>query len=113
METRPITVAETQVFVRMAEKIWNGEELAQLIDYLARNPETGDLIPGTGGVRKLRWGRAGSGKRGGARAIYFYHNPGCPLYLLLAYAKARASDLTPDEKKIVAALARSIKAGAS
>jgi len=55
MQTRPITVAETQAFVRSAGTIWSDEERAALIDYVARNPETGDLIPGTGGVRKLRW----------------------------------------------------------
>lgn len=105
MQTRPVTVAETQAFVRSADRIWNEQERTELIDYLARNPETGDLIPGTGGVRKMRWGRSGSGKRGGARVIYFYYRPDCPLYLLLAYAKAQATDLTPDEKKAVAALA--------
>lgn len=105
MQTRPITVAETQAFVRSAEKIWSEQELAELVDHLAHNPEAGDLIPGTGGVRKMRWGRSGSGKRGGARVIYFYYRPDCPLYLLLAYAKAQATDLTPDEKKAVSALA--------
>jgi len=112
MTTRPITVAETQAFVRSAEKIWNAAELAELVDHVAHNPEGGDLIPGTGGVRKLRWGRSGSGKRGGARVIYFYYRPDCPLYLLLAYAKAQATDLTPDEKKAVAALATVIKTAA-
>lgn len=59
MQTRPITVAETQAFVRSAEKIWSEQELAELVDHLAHNPEAGDLIPGTGGVRKMRWaGRA-------------------------------------------------------
>ena len=67
------------------------------------------MIPGTGGVRKLRWSRPGSGKRGGARVVYFYYRPDCPLYLLLAYAKAQATDLTPDEKKAVAALAATIR----
>ncbi len=113
MQTRPITVAETQAFVRSAEKIWSDEELAELLDHLAHNPEAGDLIPGTGGVRKVRWGRSGSGKRGGARVIYFYYCLDCPLYLLLAYAKAQATDLTPEEKKAVAALAAIIKAAAN
>ena len=67
------------------------------------------MIPGTGGVRKLRWGRSGSGKRGGARVVYFYYRPDRPLYLLLAYAKAQATDLTPDEKRAVAAFAATIK----
>ena len=110
VRTLPITVAETSIFTRSAEKIWSEDERAELVDFVARNPEAGDLIPGTGGVRKLRWARAGSGKRGGARVIYFFYRPDCPLYLLLAYAKAKASDLTPDEKKAVAAFAAMIKA---
>ena len=68
------------------------------------------MIPGTGGVRKLRWARAGGGKRGGARVVYFFYRPDCPLYLLLAYAKAQASDLSAAEKKAVAAFAAAIKA---
>ena len=56
------------------------EELALLIDYLAYNPAAGDLIPGAGGVRKLRWGLQGRGKRGGARVIYFYHDAEMPLF---------------------------------
>ena len=77
-----------------------------------RDPMSGDVIPGTGGVRKLRWGRAGSGKRGGARVIYFYYDMDRPLYLLLAYAKAGAEDLTADEKKAASAVAAVIKGAA-
>lgn len=109
MKTRLITVVETTMFLRQADKIWSDEERAALVDHMARNPEGGDVIPGTGGVRKIRWGRAGSGKRGGARVIYFYHDPDRPLYLLLAYAKAQAGDMSPDEKKAVTALAAVIK----
>lgn len=112
MLTRPVTVAETHAFQRSAQKIWNEEELAALIDYIARNPETGDVIPGTGGVRKLRWARPGSGKRGGARVVYFFYRPDCPIYLLLAYAKAQATDLTAEEKKAVAMLAAVIRTAA-
>ncbi len=109
MQTRPITVFETNMFERAAAKIWSEDERTALVDYVARNPEAGDVIPGTGGVRKLRWGRAGSGKRGGARLIYFYHDMDRPLYLLLAYAKAQASDMSADEKRAVAAFAAVIK----
>ena len=112
VKTIPITVAETQVFARSAERIWHEAERAQLVDFIALNPEAGDVVTGTGGVRKLRWARAGGGKRGGARVIYFYYRPDCPLYLLLAYAKAQAEDLSPDEKKAVAAFAARIKAAA-
>lgn len=112
MKTRPITVAETQLFVRAAEKIWSEDERAELVDFVAHNPEAGDVIPGTGGVRKLRWARSGSGKRGGTRVVYFYYRPDCPLYLLLAYAKTQATDLSADEKKAVAAFAATIKGAA-
>lgn len=73
VKTRPITVAETQAFARSAENIWSEDERAELVDHIAHNPEAGDVIPGTGGVRKLRWGRWGSGKRGGARVVDFYY----------------------------------------
>lgn len=109
MQTRLITVAETQMFRRQAEKIWSEEELAELVVHVATNPAAGDVIPGTGGIRKLRWSREGSGKRGGARVIYFYHDADRPVYLLLAYAKAQASDLTPDEKRTLTALAATLK----
>ncbi len=108
--TRPIAVAETQPFARAADRIWSEVERTELVDFVAHNPEAGDVIPGTGGVRKLRWARAGSGKRGGARVVYFFYRPDCPLYLLLAYAKAQASDLSADEKRVVAAFAAAIKA---
>ena len=109
VESRLITVVETSVFDRQADKIWNEEERSGLVDYLARNPEAGEIIPGTGGVRKLRWGRTGTGKRGGSRVIYFFHSAGLPLYLLLAYAKAQATDMTSDEKRLVTAFAASLK----
>ena len=112
VQTRPITIAETLMFDRAAAKIWSEDERLALVDYVARNPLSGDVIPGTGGVRKLRWGRAGSGKRGGARVIYFYYEMDRPLYLLLAYAKAGAEDLTADEKKAASAVAAVIKGAA-
>ena len=79
------------------------------MDYIAANPEASDVIPDTGGVRKVRWSRAGMGKRGGVRVIYFYHDNTMPLYLLLAYAKAQRENLTPDEKRQVRALVTSLK----
>lgn len=79
------------------------------MDFIAANPEEGDVIPETGGIRKVRWRRQGSGKRGGVRVIYFYHDRGKPLYLLMVYAKARQEDLSPDEKKRVRALVAAIK----
>jgi hypothetical protein len=106
---RLITVAETPLFSRQALEVWNDAEREAFIDFIARNPGEGDLIPETGGVRKIRWVRPGSGKRGGARVIYFYHSGDRPLYLLMVYAKARQENLTAEEKKIVRKLAAILK----
>jgi hypothetical protein len=105
----PVAVVETPLFVRQADAIWNGEERHAFIDFVARNPSAGDLIPGTSGIRKVRWARAGSGKRGGVRVIYFFHDRAMPIYLLLVYAKAARTDLSADEKRRVASLARALK----
>ena len=103
------TVAETPTSSRQADKLFREEEKRELIDYLGRNPLAGDEIPGTGGVRKLRYAMAGLGKRGGARIVY-YLDERMPLYALLAYAKADRTDLTPAERRAVSALASALKA---
>ncbi len=82
---------------------------SEFVDHIARNAEAGDLIPDTGGVRKIRWQRRGMGKRGGVRVVYFYHNQQMPLFLLLVYAKSQRVDMTADEKKIVRAMAMTLK----
>jgi hypothetical protein len=105
----PITVVETAVFLRQAEDVWEDAEREAFVNFIAWNPETGDVIPETGGVRKVRWSRSGIGRRGGARVIYFYHNADRPVYLLMVFAKARREDLTPDEKKAVRKLAAVLK----
>jgi hypothetical protein len=104
-----VTVAETPLFVRQAEEVWNEAERDEFIAFIAANPQVGDLIPETGGVRKVRWTRKGSGKRGGVRVIYFYHDAERPLYLLMVYAKARRENLSPDEKRMVRKLAATMK----
>jgi hypothetical protein len=109
MRTRLITVAETAVFMRQAASVWTDEDRSAFVDFIARNPEAGDLIPQSGGVRKVRWGRQGSGKRGGVRVIYFYHNADMPLYLMMIYAKAQRDDLSPDARRAVQALVTRLK----
>lgn len=105
----PITVVELPLFLRQAAGIWSDVERAEFVDYIARNPEAGDVIPETGGVRKVRWRRQGSGKRGGARVIYFYHDPFMPIFLILAYAKAQRETMTAVEMKQVRAMAAALK----
>lgn len=104
------SVAETPIFTRQTEKLFTEDEKRELIDFLAENPLVGDEIPGTGGVRKVRFAASGRGKRGGARIIYYYLDETIPLYALLAYAKNDQGDMTPDEKRTVSALAAAIKA---
>ena len=106
------TVAETPTFTRQADRLFNEEERRELIDFLAANPMAGDEIPGTGGVRKLRFGALGRGKRGGARVIYFYGGQTIPVYALLAYAKSARTDLSPAERCTVSALAAAIRGAA-
>ena len=103
------TVAETPIFTRQADKLFTEEERRDLIDHLAEHPLAGDEIPGTGGVRKLRFAALGQGKRGGARVIYFYGGDDIPVYALLAYAKSARTDLNPAERRAVAGIVAAIK----
>jgi len=109
MSDRLTTVAETAFFVRQAQAVWADAEREEFVNYIAANPKAGDLIPETGGVRKVRWNRKGSGKRGGVRVVYFYADPGRPLYLLMVYAKARKEDLSAEEKRTVRAFVADLK----
>jgi len=87
-----LTVAETAVFVRYAAEVWSDAEREAFISWIAANPSAGDVIPGSGGCRKVRWTRQGQGKRGGARVIYFVVS-GQTIWLLIVYAKARFDNL--------------------
>jgi hypothetical protein len=109
VSTDLITIAETPTFIRQAESVWTTDERDTFIDFIARNPEAGDVISETGGVRKVRWAGQGRGKRGGTRVIYFFHDRNTPIYLLLVYAKAVREDISPEAKKMVREFATRIK----
>ncbi len=94
----PVSVVETPTFLSAVRKLIPEDDRVGLVDFLAHNPTAGDLIVGTGGIRKLRWGLEGRGKRGGARVIYFYHDTGMPLFILTAYAKNQQSDLSAQDR---------------
>jgi len=74
MVTAPMTVVETGEFFKRAKPLMSDSERAELVAFVASNPQVGDIIPDTGGVRKIRWALKGMGKRGGARVIYYNHN---------------------------------------
>ena len=99
-----LTVAETQEYIRRAEKLLSEDERQEIVSYLALHPKTGDLIEGTGGIRKLRWARGGRGKSGGVRVIYYVHSELMPLYLLTLFAKNERANLSKAERNDLAEL---------
>ncbi len=106
------TVAETSLFTKQSEKLLTADEKMDVINHLAAHPEIGDEIPGTGGVRKVRFAAGGKGKSGGVRVIYFFYSEALPVYALLVYGKGQKTDLTPEEKKAVRAFVEALKATA-
>jgi mRNA-degrading endonuclease RelE of RelBE toxin-antitoxin system len=81
------TFVETKLFTRLIDEYLSDDEFAALQLYMIVNPEAGDLIKGSGGVRKLRWSGSGRGKRGGIRVIYYLRLQQGQIWLLTAYAK--------------------------
>jgi hypothetical protein len=99
---------EAQSFTRDARAAISESELEELKTFLASYPESGAVIPGTGGVRKLRWAASGRGTRGGARVIYYYHNLEMPLFLIAFFAKNVKADLSAAEKRATKQLAEAL-----
>lgn len=91
------TVAELIIYSRKAERLLTTAEREEIVNYLSKSPEAGVLIPGTGGVRKLRWARQHGGKSGGYRVIYYFHSEIMPLYLLTLFGKNEQSNLSQAE----------------
>lgn len=105
---RPVSVIELTGYRRRAGELLTQDEQDAVIDLVAYEPACGDLIPGTGGLRKVRIGRSGSGKRGGARVVYYFHDTGYPILLLALYAKNEKGDLTAAEKREFATFVKEI-----
>jgi len=98
---------ETPVFTRVIDRLLDADDAyRELQSALMRRPEQAPTIGGAGGARKLRWSRAGGGKRGGLRIIYYWSPADQTFYLLYAYAKNEQGDLTPRQAKLLAALIR-------
>lgn len=87
---------ETKLFSRIVEDYLTDAQYAQLQEALMRNPESGRVVPGSGGVRKLRWGQPGRGKRGGIRIIYYLERADGIIWMLTLYAKNETSDIAPE-----------------
>ena len=91
-----LTVVETPTFIRLASPIWVEDELMEFKVWLAASPLSGDVIPGTQGLRKVRWSRQGMGKRGGVRVVYYNQLADGRIVLLMAYTKTKFDNLPAD-----------------
>lgn len=97
---------ETPVFTRELQDLMSDDDYRALQSALLLRPEAGDLIPGGGGLRKVRWGLPGTGKRGGLRLIYYWQKAEDRIYLLLVYRKTRQEDLTPQQLRLLRKLVK-------
>ena len=93
------TVVETSMFQKQWPHYWNEEELGEFAAYIAEFPSAGDVVPKSGGIRKVRWRRAGTGKSGGVRVIYFTRTVEEEIVLLLMYAKSKTDNITGPKLK--------------
>lgn len=92
------TIVELPEFLRKAQELLSQQEKTSLINYLAEHPQAGDIMQGTGGIRKLRWAAQGKGKSGGVRVIYYHHNTTIPLFLLTVFGKGEKANLSKSER---------------
>jgi len=108
-EASEITVLQLPKFKAEATDLIGADGIEEVAVYLIDRPDAGDVIPGAGGARKLRWAAKGRGKRGGARIIYVYVVIAARVYLIRCYSKNAKADLTAEEKKEVRQLVAYLK----
>jgi hypothetical protein len=94
-----ISFVETKLFTRLVQEYLSDDEYSKLQQALIANPEIGAVIRGSGGIRKLRWGLAGRGKRGGIRVIYFLRTRHGQIWMLTLYPKNVAENIPPHVRK--------------
>ncbi len=97
-------IIETTIFTKVINKLMDDDQYRELQNAIVGNPEAGDLIKKSGGLRKLRWKLEGRGKRGGARVIYYWATADDQIYMLYGYAKNEQADLTDDQLKALKAI---------
>jgi hypothetical protein len=94
-----LTVVESPIFQRLWPRYWDEDERAEFATFMALNPEAGAVIRGSGGVRKVRWAREGSGKSSGVRVVYVTRNDAGEVYLLTLYAKSKSANISLETLK--------------
>ncbi len=109
MQSKSVTVVETKAFSTAAKSRMKPEEVEALIDVLADEPEAGDIIKETGGIRKIRFAVGDRGKRGGVRVVYYFHNDTMPVFLLTVFAKGEKDNISKAERNELAKFARKIR----
>lgn len=105
-----ITVVETGPYLAAAARVMDEAERMAVVDMIAADPQAGDLIQDTGGLRKVRIPLQGRGKRGGARLVTFFHDAGMPVFLIAVYAKNVQKDLDQKQRKAAKTLTDAIRA---
>jgi Uncharacterized protein conserved in bacteria len=98
MRIVPLTAIETPSFLRDAKRLMDEAERLEIVAFLSRNPDAGDVLQGTGGIRKVRFARENSGKSGGYRVVYFYHSQDIPLFALNVFTKNEKTNVTQAER---------------
>ena len=105
-----VTIVELASFKKAVKKLLSEESIDNLKLFLSENPTAGDMIKGTGGLRKIRWSLDNNkGKSGGSRVIYYYQNENKPLFLVTVYIKSKKEDLTQEEVNVFAKLTNELK----
>jgi hypothetical protein len=94
-----MVIVETSIFTRRVTELLPDEEYRALQATLVDRPDAGPVIPGGGGLRKIRWSASGHGKRGGARIIYYWATAQDRILMLFIYAKNESDNLTPNQIK--------------
>lgn len=106
------SVLETPIFTRRADALLSSADRANLINTLSADPKAGALVPGLGGIRKLRFAPEGRGKSGAFRVIYYLLDDETPILALLLYAKNEQANLTPEQRKRLLQAVEAFKAAA-
>ena len=96
-----LTIIETPLFTKLWSDYWTEDERGEFVTWLATQPEVGDVIPKSGGVRKVRWKRKGMGKQGGVRVVYYNRLENGSIWLLLIYAKSSQENIPAHTLKLI------------
>ena len=102
------TIVELPEFFNRADRLLTPDEKVGVINFLASHPQSGELIQGTGGIRKLPWSAKGKGKSGGIRVIYYFHSDAVPLFLLTVFGKAERANISKAERNELAKLSQNL-----